>query len=57
MPKGNKSGDTRDFNNIEKRAVINYFFLQGKAPNTAYTPRILENGQNTNNIIMVEKLC
>jgi len=26
------SGDARDFNNIETRAVIRYFFLQGKAP-------------------------
>ena len=25
-------GDARDFNNIEKRAVIKLFFLQGKAP-------------------------
>ena len=24
--------DARDFNNIETRAVINLFFLQGKAP-------------------------
>jgi len=24
--------DTRDFNNIETRAVIGVFFLQGKAP-------------------------
>jgi len=25
------SGDARDFNNIEARAVINFFFLQSKA--------------------------
>jgi len=25
--------DSRDFNNIETRAVIKFFFLQGKAPN------------------------
>jgi transposase len=25
-------GDARDFNNIERRAVIKFFFLQGKAP-------------------------
>jgi len=30
--KGSISGDARDFNNIETRAVIRYFFLQGKAP-------------------------
>jgi len=26
------SGDRRDFNNIETRAVINFFFLQDKVP-------------------------
>jgi len=26
------SGDVCDFNNIEMRAVINFFFLQGKTP-------------------------
>jgi len=26
------SGDARDFNNIETRAVINFLFLQSKAP-------------------------
>ena len=30
--KGSMSGDARDFNNIETRAMINFFFLQGKAP-------------------------
>jgi hypothetical protein len=30
--KGSMSGDANDFNNIEKRAVIKIFFLQGKAP-------------------------
>jgi len=25
-------GDERDFNNMETRAVINFFFLHGKAP-------------------------
>jgi len=30
--KGSMSGDVRDFNNIETRAVIKFFFLQGKAP-------------------------
>jgi len=29
--------DARDFNNIETRAVINYFFLQGKAPKEIHT--------------------
>ena len=30
--KGSMSGDERDFNYIETRAVINFFLLQGKAP-------------------------
>ena len=30
--KGSMSGDTHDFNNTEMRAVIKFFFLQGKAP-------------------------
>ena len=31
--KGSMSGDARDFNNMETRAVIKvFFFLQGKAP-------------------------
>ena len=30
--KGSMSDDARDFNNIETRVVINFFFLQGKAP-------------------------
>ena len=30
--KGSMSGDAHDFNNIETRAVIKSFFLQGKAP-------------------------
>jgi len=30
--KGSMSGDARDIINIEKRSVIKFFFLQGKAP-------------------------
>ena len=30
--KGSMSGDGRDFNNIETRAVVKFFFLHGKAP-------------------------
>jgi alpha-glucosidase (family GH31 glycosyl hydrolase) len=30
--KGSMSGDARDFNNIETRAIIKFFFLQDKAP-------------------------
>jgi len=35
--KGSMSGDTRDFNNIETRAVIKFFFLQGKAQKEIHT--------------------
>ena len=31
--KESMSGDARDFNNTETRAVIKFFFLQGKVPN------------------------
>ena len=30
--KGRTSGDARDFNNMETRTVIRFFFLQGKTP-------------------------
>ena len=30
--KRSMSGDARDFNNIDTRAVVKFFFLQGKAP-------------------------
>ena len=30
--KGSMSGDARDFNNMETRAVVKFFYLQGKAP-------------------------
>ena len=34
--KGSMSGDARDFNNVETRAV-KFFFLQGNAPKEIYT--------------------
>ena len=34
--KGSMSDDGRDFNNIETRAVIKFFFLQVKAPKEIY---------------------
>jgi len=37
--KGNMSGDERDFNNIETRAVIKFFFLQGAEGNARYYNR------------------
>ena len=35
--KGSMSGDALDFNNIETRAVVKFFFLQGKAPKEIHT--------------------
>ena len=37
MLKGSMSGDVHDFNNIESRAVIKFFFLQGKALKEIHT--------------------
>ena len=34
--KGSMSGDASDFNNMETRAAIKFFFLQGKAPKEIY---------------------
>ena len=31
------SGEARDFSNMEKRAVIKFLFLQGKAPKEIHT--------------------
>ena len=35
--KGRISGDMRDFNNMETRAVIEFLFPQGKAPKEIHT--------------------
>jgi len=35
--KGSMSDDASDFNNIKTRAVINFFFLQGKTPTKIHT--------------------
>jgi len=35
--KGSMSGDARDFNKIEMRAVIKFLFLQVKAPKEIHT--------------------
>jgi len=41
------SGDARDFNNMETRAVIKFFFpLQGKAPNEIHAILIETLGEN-----------
>ena len=35
--KGSMLGDARDFNNIETRAVIKFFFLQGNSSDEIHT--------------------
>jgi len=45
--KRSMSGDTRDFNNIETRAVIKFFFLQGKAPKEIHAILTQTLGENT----------
>ena len=40
------SGDARDFNNIDTRAVIKIFFLQGKAPKEIHAILIETLGNN-----------
>ena len=35
--KGSMSGNARDFNDIETRAAIKFFFLQGKVPKEIHT--------------------
>ena len=44
--KGSVSGDARDFNNIETRAVIKVFFLQGKAPKEIHAILIEISGEH-----------
>jgi transposase len=46
MLKGSMSGDVRDFNNIETRAVIKFFFLQGKSPKEIHAILIEILGEN-----------
>ena len=40
------SGYARDFNNIETRAVIRFFFLQGKAPKEIHAILVETLGEN-----------
>jgi hypothetical protein len=43
--KGSMSGDALDFNNIETRAAIQFFSLQGKAPKEIHTIPIVTLGK------------
>ena len=47
MMKGSMSGNARDFNNMETRAVIKFIFLQGKALKEIHTILIETLGEHT----------
>ena len=53
--KGNILGDARDFNNIETRAVIKFFFLQGKAPKEIHAILIETLGEHAPSYATVKK--
>ena len=48
------SGDARDFNNIETRAVINFFSLQGKAPKEIHAILIETLGEHAPSYVTVK---
>ena len=48
------SGDARDFSNIEMRAVINFFFLQGKAPKESHAILIETLGEHASSYATVK---
>ena len=53
--KGSISSDARDFNNIETRAVIKFFFpLQGKAPKKIYPILIETLGEHAPSYVTVK---
>jgi len=44
--KGSMSGDARDFNSMKTRAVLKYFFLQGKAPKKIHATLVGKLGEH-----------
>jgi len=54
--KGSVSGDARDFNNIETRAVIKFFFLQGKAPKDIHAILTETLGENAPSYATIKNL-
>ena len=55
--KGSMSGDARDFNNMETRAVIKFFFfLQGKAPKEIHAILTETLGEHAPSYSIVKKL-
>jgi len=53
--KGSMSGDARDFNNMETRAVIKLFFLQGKALKEIHTILTVTLGEHALSYAIVKK--
>ena len=49
------SGEARDFNNIETRAIIKVFFLQGKAPKKIHAILTETLGEHTPSYTTVKK--
>jgi len=54
--KGSMSGDARDFNNMETRAGIKFFFLQGKAPKEIHAILIETSGEHAPSYATVRNL-
>jgi len=52
--KGSMSGDARDFNNTETRAVIKVLFLQGKAPKEIHSILTETLGENVTSYAVVK---
>ena len=52
--KGSMSGDARDLNNMETRAVIDFFFLQGKAPKEIHAILIETLGEHAPSYVTVK---
>jgi len=54
MLKGSMSGDARDFNNMETRAVVKFFFLQVKAPKEIHAILIETLGEHAPSYVTVK---
>ena len=54
--KGSVSGDARDFNNIETRAVIKFFFLQDKVPEEIHAILTETLGENAPSYATIKNL-
>jgi len=54
--KGSMSGDVRDFNNMETRTVIKFFFLQDKATKEIHAILIETVGEHAPSYVTVKNL-